>query len=183
MLPIFITGNQNKVNYLSELLGIHLENQKIDLDEIQSPDPAVVIEHKVRQAYQMINKPVLVEDTSLFINALDGLPGTFIKFFVDAEDGLEIICRMLDGFKDRTAYASAVYGYFDGDKIKFFSGRLDGSIATHPRGDGGYGWDKVFEPSGYNGMTRAELSKSDDRETYNKIRDLTSLREFLESLQ
>jgi len=182
MLPIFITGNQNKADYLSRSLGIELIHQKIDLDEIQSPDPAAVIEHKVRQAYQLIKKPVLVEDTSLCFNALDGLPGTFVKFFVEANDGLESMCRMLDGFDDRSAYASAVYGYYDGDKMRFFSGRLDGTIATHARGEGGYGWDKIFEPTGYNGLTRAELSGHDDIESYNKIRDFESLKLFLESI-
>jgi non-canonical purine NTP pyrophosphatase (RdgB/HAM1 family) len=179
MQPIFITGNQNKVDYLSKSLGITLDHQKIDLDEIQSPDPFVVIEHKVRQAYDLIKKPVLVEDTSLSFNA----PGTFVKFFVEANDGLESMCRMLDGFKDRSAYASAVYGYYDGENMKFFSGRLNGTIATHPRGEGGYGWDKIFEPAGYNGLTRAELSIEDDLKSYNKIRDFDSLRSFLTSIK
>ena len=181
MLPIFITGNQNKVDYLSRSLGMDLPHQKIDLDEIQSPDPTVVIEHKVRQAYELIKKPSLVEDTSLSFNALDGLPGTFVKFFVEAKDGLETMCRMLDGFEDRSAYASAVYGYYDGVTMKFFKGRLDGVVASHPRGDGGYGWDAIFEPVGYGGLTRAELSPDDDKESFNKIRDMDSLRLFLTS--
>lgn len=183
MLPVYITGNQNKANYLSKSLGINITHQKIDLDEIQSLDPVVVIEHKVRQAYELIRKPVLVEDTSLCFNALDGLPGTFVKFFVEANDGLESMCRLLDGFNDRSAYASAVYGYYDGDKMEFFSGRLDGFIATYARGEGGYGWDKIFEPTGYNGLTRAELSSQDDIESYNKIRDFESLKLFLESIK
>jgi inosine triphosphate pyrophosphatase len=183
MLPVFITSNQNKVDYLSKSVGLVLDHQKIDLDEIQSPVPAIVIEHKVRQAYELIKKPVLVEDTSLSFNALDGLPGTFVKFFVEASDGLESMCRMLDGFEDRSAYASAVYGYYDGETMKFFSGRLDGRIAKHARGEGGYGWDKIFEPVGYNGLTRAELSSQDDIESYNKIRNFDSLRSFLSSIE
>jgi inosine triphosphate pyrophosphatase len=183
MLPVFITGNQNKVDYLSKSLGMVLDHQKIDLDEIQSPDPTIVIQHKVRQAYELLKKPVLVEDTSLSFNALDGLPGTFVKFFVEANDGLESMCRMLDGFEDRSAYASAVYGYYDGDNMKLFSGRLDGRIATHARGEGGYGWDKIFEPVGYSGLTRAELSTQEDIESYNKIRDIDALRSFLASIE
>jgi len=183
MLPVFITGNQDKAKYLAQTLGIKLAHQKIDLDEIQSPDPRVVIEHKVRQAYELIKKPVLVEDTSLSFNALHGLPGTFVKFFVDAEDGLENMCHMLDGFEDRSAYASAVYGYFDGNSLHFFGGRLDGEIADHPRGEGGYGWDKIFIPKGYGGLTRAELSPEDDIDSYNKIRDFVGLRAFLKTLR
>lgn len=183
MLPTFITGNQNKVDYLSKTVGMELPHQKVDLDEIQSPDPAVVVEHKVRQAYDIIKKPVLVEDTSLSFNALDGLPGTFVKFFVEADNGLENMCRMLDGLSDRSAYASAVYAYYDGTELKVFTGRLNGTIATSPRGSGGYGWDQIFEPEGYGGLTRAELSPELDRESYDKIRDTDGLRSFLQTLK
>jgi non-canonical purine NTP pyrophosphatase (RdgB/HAM1 family) len=177
--PIFITGNQNKADYLARILGIELEHHKLDLDEIQSVDPKEVIEHKVKQAYEILKKPVLVEDTSLFFNALDGLPGPFVKFFVTAKDGQTIMCRMLDGFDDRTAYASAIYAYYDGEQLHTFIGRLNGTIATSPRGGGGYGWDGVFEPEGYGGRTRAELSSQEDDESYEKIRDFDGLRTFL----
>lgn len=177
--PIFISGNQNKVNYLSRSLGLQLEHRKIDLDEIQSADSRVVIEHKVKQAYDIVKMPVLVEDTSLSFVALGGLPGPFVKFFVDANNGLENMCRILDGFDNRSAYGCVIYGYYDGDKVYCFEGRLDGVIAEHPRGDGGYGWDKIFIPEGYGGLTRAELSDQQDIESYNKLRDTDGLRRFL----
>lgn len=44
MLPVFITGNQSKAYYLARVLGVELEHQKIDLDEIQSADPYEVTE-------------------------------------------------------------------------------------------------------------------------------------------
>jgi non-canonical purine NTP pyrophosphatase (RdgB/HAM1 family) len=181
MLPTFISGNQNKIDYLAKTLGVTLEHQKIDLDEIQSADPKVVITHKVKQAYDIIQKPVLVEDTSLSFNALSALPGPFVKFFVDAEDGLENMCRMLDGFTDRSAYGSVIYGYFDGTQIRYFEGRLNGTIATHPRGSGGYGWDQIFEPEGYGGRTRAELTPEEDVTSYNQLRDTAGLHAFLTS--
>ncbi len=181
MLPIFITGNQNKADYLAKTLGIDLDHQKLDLDEIQSSNLFEIVEHKVRQAYDIIQKPVLVEDVSLVFNALNGLPGPFIKFFVEANNGLENLCRMLDGFDDRSAYGAVIYGYFDGQELKIIEGKLDGAIAMSPRGDGGYGWDKIFEPAGYNGLTRAELPPEQDIESYNKLRDFEALRTFLNS--
>lgn len=180
--PIFITGNQDKADYLARTLGIPLEHRKIDLDEVQSADPQKVVEHKVRQAYDLLQQPVLVEDTSLSFAALDGLPGPFIKFFNDAHNGLEMMCRMLDGFHDRSAYACAIYGYYDGTIVKFFEGRLDGLIVDHPRGSGGYGWDAIFEPVAYPGQTRAELSSDDYIVAYNQVRDTDGLRTFLQSL-
>lgn len=182
MLPTFITGNQNKVDYLSRILGIQLPHHKIDLDEIQSADPRVVIEHKVRQAYDLLEKPVLVEDNSMSFNALGGLPGPFIKFFVESSAGNEGMCRMLDGFDDRSAYAVVIYGYYDGEQLKFFEGRLDGRIAEAPRGSGGYGWDPIFEPEGYGGRTRAELNPEEDAESWAQFRDLDGLRAFLRTL-
>jgi len=178
-LPIYITGNQNKADYLARMLGVTLEHHKLELDEIQSADPKEVIEHKVKQAYELLKRPVLVEDTSLFFTALNGLPGPFVKFFVTAIDGQNSMCRMLDGFDDRSAYASAIYAYYDGIELRTFAGRLDGTIADMPRGGGGYGWDGVFEPEGYGGRTRAELTPAEDDESYAKIRDFEALRAFL----
>ncbi len=178
-LPIFITGNQHKADYLAAMLGVSLEHQKLELDEIQSVSLDEIVTHKVKQAFNIIQKPVLVEDVSLGFTALAGLPGPFIKFFVDAPDGLGLLCRMLDGFNDRSAVASCVFGYYDGKKLELFSGVLDGSIALNPRGENGFGWDKIFEPSGYNARTRAELTEKEDQETYTIIKPFAQLREFL----
>lgn len=179
MHPTFITGNQNKADYLAKMLGVPLEHQKLELEEIQSVDPFAVTEHKARSAYALVKKPVLVEDVSLTFTALGSLPGPFIKFFVDEENGLENLCRILDGFTDRSAHATVIYGYFDGKILQFFPGKLGGAIATQPRGDGGYGWDVIFEPAGYDGKTRAELSAEQDIESYGKMRDFDTLRAFL----
>ncbi|HSW91909.1 MAG TPA: non-canonical purine NTP pyrophosphatase [Candidatus Saccharimonadales bacterium] len=182
MKPIFITGNQDKADYLAKMLGISLEHVKVDLDEIQSLDLDAIVEHKVRQAYDVVRKPVLVEDVALGFTAIGGLPGPFVKFFVDAPDGLENMCRILDGFSDRTARASCTFGYFDGETVTLFRGGLDGEIANAPRGENGYGWDKIFSPEGYGGKTRAELTPSDDVTSYATIKPFAALRKFLTTL-
>ena len=179
--PLFITGNQHKADYLARMLGMPLEHRKIDLVEIQSSLPEEVVRHKVREAYEIAQQPVLVEDVSLGFAALNGLPGPFIKFFVEAPDGLEKLCRMLDGFDDRSALAVGVFGYYDGGEMHIFRSELPGSIATHPRGDSGFGWDKIFCPDGYDGRTRAELSPEEDATTYPTIKPIAALREFLQS--
>ena len=86
-IPLFLTGNQHKANHLSQLLGLPLEHKKLDLDEIQSTNVAEVAEHKVRQAYELVKRPVFVEDVSLRFEALGGLPGPFVKFFLNEGDG------------------------------------------------------------------------------------------------
>jgi non-canonical purine NTP pyrophosphatase (RdgB/HAM1 family) len=178
-LPIFITGNQKKADYLSEMLGIALSHQKVELDEIQSEDLNRIVGHKAMQAYDLVGRPVLVEDVSLGFAALNGLPGPFIKFFVESPDGLEKLCRMLDGFDDRSARAECVFGYYDGDAVQLLRGGLDGTIADSPRGENGFGWDQIFIPNGYDGKTRAEMTPSDDARTYATIKPFEALRLFL----
>lgn len=75
MQPItFITGNQKKAEYLAKYLHFPVGYQKINLDEIQSLDLREIVEHKVRQAYEIIKTPVLVEDVSLEFTALGRIP-------------------------------------------------------------------------------------------------------------
>lgn len=172
----FITGNQSKADYLAKYLGHPIEHVKLDLDEIQSVDLNKIVEHKARQAYEKINKPVIVEDVSLEFEALGGLPGPFIKFFVDKVP-FETICSMING-KTRKAMARCVFGYFDGQTLQLFEGSLGGEIASKPAGENGYGWDKIFIPGGYS-MTRASLNEEDDRKTYLQIKPFEKLKQFL----
>jgi inosine triphosphate pyrophosphatase len=172
----FITGNQNKADYLEKYLGFSVNHKKIDLDEIQSLDLRKIVEHKIRQAYAKIKKPVIVEDVSLEFAALGRLPGPFIKYFVDGMP-LETICSLIDG-KTRKATARCVFGYFDGKILRLFEGKLDGEIAAKPAGENGYGWDKIFIPEGYT-VTRASLNEENDRKTYLKTKPFAKLKKFL----
>lgn len=174
----FITGNQHKADNMARYLGFPIAHQKIELDEIQSIHLRDVVEHKVRQAYNIVQKPVIVDDVSLEFTALGGLPGPFVRFFV--ENGIETMCRILDGFDDRSAVGKSGLGYFDGTSFQYFEGEIHGAIAQLPRGDNGYGWDAIFMPDGYGGKTRAELDPKAYEEVYNKIRRLKDLREFLQ---
>lgn len=174
----FITGNQNKADYLAKYLGYPVDHVKLDLDEIQSLDLIEIVEHKVRQAYEKIQKPVIVEDVALEFEALGGLPGPFIKFFID-QMPLETLCSLVDG-KSRKATARCVFGYYDGADMELFKSNLSGKIAQAPSGERGYGWDQIFIPNGYS-VTRASLGEADDQKTYLQIKPFAKLKEYLES--
>jgi len=174
----FVTGNQSKADYFAKYFSHPVDHVKLDLDEIQSLDLKEIVEHKVRQAYKEIKKPVIVEDVALEFEALGGLPGPFIKFFVENVP-LNTMCAILDG-QTRKATARCVFGYFDGNDLELFEGSLDGEIAKEPAGNNGYGWDKLFIPQGYN-ITRASLNKEDDQKTYMQIKPFEELKQYLES--
>lgn len=176
----FVTGNQKKADYLAAYLGFPLLHKKIDLDEIQSLDLKEIVEHKVKQAYSKIRKPVLVEDVSLEFHALGKLPGPFIRFFVD-EVPFPKICAMIPG-KDRRATARCVFGYYDGKTLKLFEGKGEGEIAKKPAGKNGFGWDSVFIPKGYK-ITRAQMNEEDDRKTYLKVKPFSKMKKFFREEQ
>jgi non-canonical purine NTP pyrophosphatase (RdgB/HAM1 family) len=175
---VFITGNQKKADYLAKYLGYPVSHRKVELDELQSLDLKTIVEHKARQAYEIVKKPVIVEDVSLEFAALGGLPGPFIRFFVDKVDD-RVICDMIHG-RSRSATARCVFGYYDGKQLQLFEGSMPGTIAESPAGGGGYGWDTFFIPQGYS-LTRAELSEEDDQKTYVQIKPFAQLKAFLDS--
>lgn len=174
----FITGNQDKADYLSKYLGYPVDHVKLNLDEIQSTDLNKIVEHKVRQAYELLEKTVIVEDVALEFEALGDLPGPFIKFFIEKMP-LELICSMIANGLSRKATARCVFGYFDGKELELFEGHLNGEIPEKPSGNNGYGWDKIFIPEGYK-TTRASLGEEDDKKTYLKIKPFAQLKTYLE---
>jgi non-canonical purine NTP pyrophosphatase (RdgB/HAM1 family) len=180
-LPVFITGNQFKADYLSRLLEIPLTHQKVDLDELQSVDLHEIVEHKVRQAYDVVGGPVLVEDVSLEFCALGALPGPYIKWFIEYA-GAEACCRMLNGFTDRSAIIRCTFGYYDGQTVTMFDSAMNGQISREPRGENGYGFDTIFINDGFD-ITRAQMSQEVNEQTYrDEMKPIAAVRAFLQKL-
>jgi inosine triphosphate pyrophosphatase len=77
-----VTGNLMKFRELSAKLGefFECEQKTLDEPEIQGK-PQEIIKHKLKLAYQKLKHPVLVDDTSLHIEELNGFPGPYIKDF------------------------------------------------------------------------------------------------------
>jgi len=178
----FITGNADKAAYMQKMLGLPIDYRQSELDEIQSLSLEEIVTHKVKQAYKLVQSPVIVEDVSLGMDSFDGLPGPFIKYFVTASNGHEQLCRIADTLSSRDATASCVFGYYDGQRLELLRGELHGSIAQQPTGTNGFGWDTIFCPDGYGGKTRAELSPHDDATTYALLKPFAALRNVLQSL-
>ena len=83
-----------------------------DLPEYQG-DADTVSRLKCMSAYEQLRSAVLVEDTSLGFNAMNGLPGPYIKWFLKSI-GPVGLHKMLQGFEDKTGNAQATLAYFDG---------------------------------------------------------------------
>lgn len=142
----FITGNANKFKEINAIVP-NLKQLELDLEEIQSLDPKVVIEHKLAQAAALHDGEFIIEDTSLALTCLGGLPGTFVKWF-EQTIGVEGIASLAMKHEDRSAIARVTIGYRDPDgNTHYFTGELEGDIEP-PRGDQKWGWNPIFQPRG-----------------------------------
>jgi inosine triphosphate pyrophosphatase len=142
----FITGNDSKFQEISAIVP-DLEQLKLDLDEIQSLDPKVVIEHKLTQAAAHHDGEFIVEDTTLSLSCLKGLPGTFIKWFEETL-GIDGIAALAMKHEDRSAVARVTIGYRDAaGEHHYFMGEIEGDIVP-PRGSNKFGWNPIFQPKG-----------------------------------
>ncbi len=77
----FITGSENKFKEAQAIIPA-LERVDIDLPEIQEIDARRIIEGKLSAAFAHHLGPFVVEDTSLYLDGLSGLPGPLIKWFL-----------------------------------------------------------------------------------------------------
>jgi non-canonical purine NTP pyrophosphatase (RdgB/HAM1 family) len=156
MAIYFATGNQGKLAEVRAVLNRPVQQIDIELPELQAIRVQEVIEAKARAAYAQLQQAVLVEDTGLYVHAWNDLPGALIRWFL-ATVGTAGICQMMSQFDDRCATAESCLGYFDGSAFCSFSGQVEGTIVSMPRGELGFGWDPIFQPKGLT-KTFAELS-------------------------
>ena len=126
--------------------------------------------------------PAIIEDVSLCFNALGGMPGPYIKDFLNAAkcDGLH---KMLAGFDDKTAYAQSIFGFCEGPDAEpiTFVGKCHGRIVS-PQGDNNFGWDPVFMPDGHD-KTFAELDPQVKNSISHRGEALKLVKKFLEENQ
>jgi non-canonical purine NTP pyrophosphatase (RdgB/HAM1 family) len=174
MKLIFVTGNKGKFAE-AKLIIPELEQLDIDLMELQEIDPEAIIKHKLKEAAKTIQGNLVVEDTSLYLDCLNGLPGPLIKWFMKTIGNAGLV-SISESFKNNRAVAKVIIGLGKVDgSVEFFEGLVSGKI-VRPEGKNGFGWDPVFQPDGWNKtfaqMTPAEKNKiSMRRIVFQKLKD------------
>jgi inosine triphosphate pyrophosphatase len=176
MVIYFITGNRNKFEEVNAILG-NVEQLDIGLPEIQEMDSKEIIKAKLREALKHKKAGLIVEDTSLSMECLNGLPGPMIKWFMKTvgREGLYEIANKMGNDK---AEAKCVIGYAKNPgEISFFEGSVKGRV-VFPRGASKFGWDPVFQPEGFS-KTFAEMSAGEKNSISHRKMALERLRNFL----
>ena len=105
---------------------------------------------KARAVAGATGLPAIADDTGLEVAALDGAPGVFTARFAGPEatyaDNVGALLDALDGIRDRTAHFRTVMALVTPGGVELVAeGSLSGTITHHPRGDGGFGYDPIFD--------------------------------------
>lgn len=184
----FVTSNDNKLAEVQRALQTGSKDGKLSFDllkcsvgllELQG-DPLDVARQKCIQAAKEVKGPVLVEDTSLCFNALGGLPGVYVKWFLD-KTGRQGLVNMLHAYEDKSAYAQCIFALSAGEDkpVHLFVGQTTGTIVT-PRGpENSFGWDPVFQPSDGSNKTFAEMTKDEKNAISHRGKALAKVCEFI----
>lgn len=145
---------------------------------------------KARDAYTATGLPAVADDSGLEVDALNGMPGVLSARWSgrhgdDAANTALLLGQVADVPDARrgAAFVSAcalVYGPAEADAV-VVRGEWPGSIVREPRGDGGFGYDPVFLPTG-SGRTAAELSPEEKDAASHRGRALAALLPSLRAL-
>lgn len=180
----FVTGNAKKLEEVIKIFGsferYEIISKSIDLPEYQG-EPDDIVKQKIAEASKIINGPCIIEDTCLCFNALQGLPGPYIKWFLEKLKP-EGLYKLLSAYEDKSAYALCTFAYSSGnpgDQILLFHGKTDGHI-VEPRGPSNFGWDPCFQPLGYD-KTYAELPVDIKNTISHRFKALTAMKKHFYS--
>ena len=163
---IYATTNKHKLAGAKQALAgtninlITPDGALPDVPEIQSDDQAAVSVDKALKYYELLKRPLVVMDSGLFIDKLNGFPGVYTKYALDTI-GIDRIIQLLGGAA--RAYTQRTITYFDGNKSQTFTLKLYGSLLKEPRGNNGRNYDKYFLPDGKN-KTLAEMTSKEKAE-------------------
>lgn len=175
----FVTSNQNKVREVEAILGVNINRVDIDLPEIQSLDHKEVAHDKVLRAYEHTKKPVMVEDTGLFIQAFDGFPGALSKWLLITV-GPKKLCDIMKPYEKKAIFRTCI-AFYNGKDVHVFDGKTHGRISDSPRGTVGFGWDPIFIPDGHD-KTFAEMTFEQKNAISHRGKALKKFKEYLNSL-
>lgn len=155
----FATGNLNKIKEVNALLPAHWHVRPIgdlgftgELPEHQDTLEGNA-EEKVMYLVKQFGVDGFSEDTGLEVSALDGRPGVYSARYAgsnkSAAANMDKVLLEMEGKANRAAQFRTVVALYLKGELHFFEGIVTGRLSTVLLGDGGFGYDPIFIPDGY----------------------------------
>ncbi len=191
MKIIFATNNENKLKEIQHALGDSFE--LLSLSDVNFsgdiPETGETLEDNALQKAEFIaaryDYPVFADDTGLEIDALNGRPGVHTAHYSGSRDSDKNMARVLNEMgssEDRNARFRTVIAFVNGANSDLFEGKVEGIIASEPRGEKGFGYDPIFIPENQS-RTFAEMTMEDKSLQNHRVRALNKFIAYLSDLQ
>jgi XTP/dITP diphosphohydrolase len=188
---VFGTSNRNKLEEIRDLIPNFIELLSLEQLGIDSelPETRDTIQgnaiQKVEALHHMVEVNSFAEDTGLEVDALDGAPGVYTARYAgeqkDPTANMERLLRNLRNKGDRSAQFRTAIAMIWDKQTHVFEGVVRGKIALEKKGKGGFGYDPIFIPKGYE-RTFAELPSEVKQNISHRARALQKMIRFLEEL-
>lgn len=144
---------------------------------------------KAREAASFTGLPVLADDSGLVVDALSGRPGVYSARFAgdgagDAANNALLLeeCRNVPENCRQGAFVCVLAFVTPDGEEQLFTGAVEGQILAEARGEGGFGYDPLFMPNGFD-RTMAELTLAEKNEVSHRARAFMQFREYLEMMK
>jgi len=156
---VFVSRNPNKVEEVAKILGPGFK--LLSLSDIgchdSIPEPYATLEEnaltKARFVFERYGLVCFADDSGLEVDALGGLPGVHSAHYAGMDrnpnENIRKLLMEMHGVSRRTARFRAVMALIIQNKEYLFEGIVNGSIGNEPKGEGGFGYDPVFYPAGF----------------------------------
>lgn len=158
---VFATNNEHKLQEMRQILGDKFTILSLsDIgchDEIPETAPTLEgnAEIKARWIWDRYHRDCFADDTGLMVDALNGEPGVYSARYAgdhcSPTDNVKLLLKNMASVPEdkRTARFSTVIALIRGGNVQYVTGTVEGKIMTAPDGKGGFGYDPVFQPEGY----------------------------------
>jgi len=178
----FASTNESKFKEVDAFLAkfkVKVDLFRLELREIQSDSLEEIATEKALTAYKVIKEKLIVEDTGLFIHALNYFPGSYSSFVLRTI-GNSGILDLLASKQDRSATFKSVIAFNNGESTHIFTGEVSGIISPVITKHG-WGYDPIFIPLDHNDevyvKTYGEMSVEKKNEISHRSQ---ALRKFIE---
>lgn len=191
MKIVFATNNAHKLDEVRQVVGdkftlVSLRECGI-VEDIPENEPTLEGNAlaKARYIYERTGADCFADDTGLEVDTLGGEPGVrSARYATDGHDdeaNKRLLLERLQGVENRAAQFRTTVALIMGGKEYLFEGIVRGRIATEQHGEGGFGYDPLFVPEGYD-RTFAQMSAEEKNAISHRGRAVRKLAEFLQNL-
>jgi XTP/dITP diphosphohydrolase len=171
-----VTSNANKAREVAAYFAgvLEVEHVALECPEFRHADVGEIARGKAEFAYRTLSRPLIVDDTGFFIDALGGFPGPCAAYVQDTIGNTGVL-KLMEGVEDRKAHFETAIAFAREDGIRIFRGILPGTIVA-PRGEGGFGYDPIFA---CDGRTLAEVPLAEKSRISHRARALEAFRAWI----